>query len=73
MTQMGKVIILLGVVMVVVGLLFWALGRLGFRGLPGDIRYSSDHVRFYFPIVSCLVLSALLTLVLWLWHRFNQK
>jgi hypothetical protein len=73
MTQMGKLIILFGVIMIMIGLLVWGLGRLGFRGLPGDIRYGSDHARVYFPIVSCLVLSALLTLALWLWQRFNQK
>ncbi len=73
MTHMGKVFILLGVVMIVVGIIVWAIGRLGFRGLPGDIRYESDHVHIYFPIVSCIVLSVILTLAFWLWQRFGQK
>jgi len=73
MTHMGKVFILLGVVMVVVGIIVWAIGRLGFRGLPGDIRYESDHVHICFPIVSCIVLSVILTLAFWLWQRFGQK
>jgi len=73
MTHMGKVFILLGVVMVVVGIIVWAIGRLGFRGLPGDIRYESDNVRICFPIVSCIVLSVILTLAFWLWQRFGQK
>ena len=73
MTQMGKMIVVLGIVMVVIGVVIWALGRLGFRGLPGDIRYESENVRLYFPIVSCIILSIILTLGMWLWQRLNQK
>jgi hypothetical protein len=73
MTQMGKLIILFGIAMVVIGAVIWALGRLGFRGLPGDIRYESENVRFYFPVVSCIILSIVLTLGVWLWQRLNQK
>lgn len=73
MIPMGKLIIVLGVLMVIIGAAIWALGRLGFRGLPGDIRYESENVRFYFPIVSCVVLSVILTLGMWLWHRLSQK
>jgi hypothetical protein len=73
MMQIGKVIILLGVVLVVIGAAVWALGRLGFRGLPGDIRYESDHVRVYFPVITCLVLSALLTLALWIWRWLGHR
>ncbi|MGQ9651512.1 MAG: DUF2905 domain-containing protein [Phycisphaerae bacterium] len=73
MIPMGKLIIVLGIVMVVIGAAIWALGRVGFRGLPGDIRYESENVRFYFPIVSCIVLSVILTLGMWLWQRLSQK
>lgn len=73
MIPMGKLIIVLGMVMVVIGAAVWALGRLGFRGLPGDIHYESENVRFYFPIVSCIVLSVILTLGMWLWQRLSQK
>lgn len=73
MIPMGKLIIVLGVAMVIIGAAIWALGRLGFRGLPGDIRYESENVRFYFPIVSCIVLSIILTLGMWLWHRLSHK
>lgn len=65
MTQFGKIIMLAGLALVVVGGLAWLLGKAGFRGLPGDMRYESDHVRIYFPIVTCLVLSALLTGLAW--------
>jgi hypothetical protein len=73
MTQFGKLIILLGGILVLLGAAVWALGRIGFRGLPGDIRYESDRVRFYFPVVTCLVLSAVLTLVGWLWRWISHR
>lgn len=68
---MGKIIVAVGLVLVAVGALVWALGKVGFRGLPGDIRIEGGHTRFYFPIVTCLVLSAALTAMLWLWRWFR--
>lgn len=73
MAQMGKMIILMGLVLIVIGLLVWGLERTGFRGLPGDIRYASDRGSFYFPIVTCLVISAFLTLGVWLWRWFGRS
>lgn len=73
MTQMGKWIILIGAILIAVGGLVYGLGRLGFRGLPGDIRYESSNVRVYFPIITCLVLSVLLTLGVWLWNTFSRR
>lgn len=58
-----------GVVLVAVGLLVMAGTKFSFFGfgrLPGDITYKGKNSTFYFPIVSCLVLSAVLTLVFWL-------
>ncbi|MBI1852113.1 MAG: DUF2905 domain-containing protein [Planctomycetes bacterium] len=62
---------LAGIVLAVAGAAMWFLGKSGFRGLPGDIRVEGERVRFYFPIVTCLALSAILTLLLWLvqWLR----
>ncbi|HEX2973431.1 MAG TPA: DUF2905 domain-containing protein [Tepidisphaeraceae bacterium] len=73
MTDFGKLLISIGLIICVAGLLIWGLGRVGFRGLPGDIRYEGQHVRFYFPVVTSLVLSALLTLILWLLQWFRHK
>jgi len=73
MTDLGKLLMVLGGGLLLVGLAVWALGHTGFRGLPGDIRYHGQHVRFYFPIVSCLVLSALLTAALWLFQWLSRK
>ena len=73
MSGAGKMLVLLGVVLVVVGLAVWSLGRLGFRGLPGDIRYESQGVRFYFPIVTCIAASVLLSAALWLWQWLSRR
>jgi hypothetical protein len=66
MTQLGKLIIVAGLVLAVVGALIWLLGKSGFRGLPGDIHYEGKNVKFYFPIITCLLLSALFTLAFWI-------
>ncbi len=67
--QLGRFLVVTGVVLVAVGLLVMAGTKFSFFGfgrLPGDITYKGKNSTFYFPIVSCLVLSAVLTLVLWL-------
>lgn len=72
MTQVGKALLIGGVLLVLVGLLVWGAGRLGFRGLPGDIHLEGERFTFYFPIVTGLVLSVVLTVLvrvgLWLWR-----
>lgn len=65
--QAGKFLILAGVVLVVLGLLLMAGAKLSFLGrLPGDIAYKGKNVTFYFPVVTCILLSVALTLVFWL-------
>jgi len=73
--QLGRVIVVLGVVLVGIGLLLMAGARAGFFDLgrlPGDIAYKGKNVSFYFPVVTCLVLSALGTLVFWLISFFRR-
>ena len=64
-------LILAGVALIVVGLLVTFGERLPLRlgRLPGDIRIEGKNGGFYFPIVTCLLLSAVLTLVMWLFGR----
>lgn len=68
-----RVLITAGVVLLVLGLLWPWLRRLGLGHLPGDIVVERPGFRFYFPITSCLLLSVVLSLVLmlinWLWRR----
>ena len=68
---MGRTLIILGLALVAVGLLVMLGEKLPIRlgRLPGDIAIRGKHGAFYFPIVTCLLLSALVTLVLWLAGR----
>jgi len=70
--NVGKLVLFAGAALLVLGALLWLLGRAGFRGLPGDIRYETEHVRVYFPIVTSIVLSVLLTLGIWVWQRLRK-
>ena len=72
--QAGKFLIIAGIVLVVLGLLLMAGAELSFLGrLPGDIAYKGKNVTFYFPIVTCLVLSVVLTLVFWVISYFTRR
>lgn len=71
--QLGKHIALIGLALVAFGLLIWLLGKGGFKGLPGDIRYESDGVRLYFPIVTSIIVSIVLSALVWLWSWFRNK
>ncbi len=66
MSEIGKILILFGVVLVIVGLLlmFFEKLPLGMGRLPGDILIKKDNFVFYFPIVTSLIISLLLTLIL---------
>lgn len=66
---MARFLIILGVALVLTGLLWPALSRLGIGRLPGDIVFKRGDVTFYFPIVTSLVLSVVLTLIFWLIGR----
>ena len=70
MSELGKALVIIGLVIAAVGLLLWAgVGRGWFGRLPGDIHYSRGNFTFAFPIVTCLLISAVLTLLLWLFRR----
>ncbi len=72
MAQMGKLLVIAGVLLALVGLLIWGLGSkfAWFGNLPGDIRVERENFTFYFPIVSMLLLSVALSGVLWLIGKF---
>jgi hypothetical protein len=67
---LGIWIVVGGVCLIVVGLLIYSGGLNWFGKLPGDIRYESDRVHFYAPIVSMLLVSLALTLIFYLLRRF---
>lgn len=68
----GKYIVVIGIVVVIIGLLVWRFGNIfsWFGNLPGDIRIERENGRFYFPIVTCIVLSILLSAILWIIRKF---
>ncbi len=71
--DVGRMLVAAGLLLALVGLLVWLLERSGFRGLPGDLRFESGNLRIYFPIVTCLVLSLILTLALWFWNWVQRR
>jgi hypothetical protein len=66
----GKILIASGVVLIVIGLLVSAKGGIPFLGrLPGDFRIERENFSFYFPLGTCLVISAVVSILLWLFRR----
>jgi hypothetical protein len=66
----GPLIIIAGLVLVLIGVAVWAGALSWFGRLPGDIRMERESVRVYFPLVSMLVLSVVISLLLYLINRF---
>ncbi len=72
--ELGRTLLIAAGLLAIVGAIFYFSDRLPFRPgrLPGDIVHRGQHTTFYFPIVTCLLLSATLSLVLWLISRFRR-
>ena len=69
MQEIGRVFVIIGVVIIVTGALLWS-GYGGWLGkLPGDIRIERGNSGFYFPIVTCIVMSVVLSLLMWVFRR----
>ncbi len=71
MAGMGKLLVIAGVVVVVIGLVTWLAGDklIWFGNLPGDIRIQKKNVTFYFPVVSMVLISVAISLFLWIIRR----
>jgi uncharacterized membrane protein YidH (DUF202 family) len=68
--DLGKFLIIIGVVTAVIGLIFWSGVAPKWLGhLPGDIRIERGNSVFYFPIVTCIVISILLSLIMSIFRR----
>ena len=73
MRELGKILVVIGVVVMLGGLMMWSgfapkwLGR-----LPGDIRIEREHSSFYFPILTCIVVSIVLSLLFSLFSIFRR-
>ena len=66
---MQKILIVLGVVLLALGLLWPWVAKIGLGRLPGDIVIQQDGYRIYLPLATSLLISAVLTLVLWIANR----
>jgi len=66
---MPKLLIIAGIVLIAIGLAWLAGERLGLGRLPGDFVFERGNVRFYFPLATSILISVVLTLVLWLVGR----
>jgi hypothetical protein len=76
MRELGKMLVVAGSALAAIGALVWIFARRGglplrLGRLPGDIAYQGKHGSFYFPVVTCIVVSVALTLIMWLvqWLR----
>ena len=70
--QFGKWLVAAGAVIVALGVLVILLGKVGLFRLPGDFSFGGRNWRVYFPLASSILLSLLLTLLLWLLHYFRR-
>ena len=67
--EIGKTLIVIGVVMVVAGLVWIVGSRFGLGHLPGDIAIERENFRLYFPLGTCLLISVILSAVFWIMGR----
>jgi uncharacterized protein HemY len=67
--EVGKVLVVVGLVVAVLGGLLWAGFGNWLGKLPGDVNYSRGNFSVHFPIVTCVIISVVLTLLLWLFRR----
>jgi Protein of unknown function (DUF2905) len=75
-SHFGKLLVFAGAALIVIGVLLIAGSKVSFFGLgrlPGDIHYKGRNVSFYFPLVSCVIVSVLVTLVFWLLSFLGRR
>jgi hypothetical protein len=71
MNELGKMLVVIGLLVALAGGLLWSgVGRGWLGRLPGDIHYHKGNTSFYFPLMTCLLLSILLSVVMWLIKKF---
>lgn len=70
MSGLGKTLIFLGMIVTAIGLIITFSGKISWIGkLPGDIYVKRQNITFYFPLATCILLSAILTFFLWLFRK----
>ncbi|MBT8360614.1 MAG: DUF2905 domain-containing protein [Deltaproteobacteria bacterium] len=66
---MNRILIALGTILLVIGLLWPWLQKLPFGKLPGDIFIEKETIRFYFPLMTSLIISAVISLIFWFFRK----
>jgi len=66
---MSRTLIILGLVLVIIGVLWPWIQKLNLGRLPGDLVIEKENMRFYFPIVTSIIVSLILTLLFWLFRK----
>ena len=61
---MQKILIILGIIILIIGLLYPYIKKLGFGQLPGDMIFKSGNSSLFFPIVTCIIISLILTIII---------
>jgi hypothetical protein len=70
MNELGKLLVVVGLLLALAGLMLWSgVGRGWLGRLPGDLHYTRGGVNIYFPLMTSVLLSAVLTLLLWLLRK----
>ncbi len=70
MSELGKLLILLGVILLIAGVILLMAPKIPWLGkLPGDITYQGKGFTFYFPLATCILLSVVLSLILYLFRK----
>jgi len=68
----AKILVYTGLLLLVCGMIIWGLSRFtDFRSMPGDMVYKRENFTFYFPIGTSILISILLTVILFLWRKFG--
>ena len=61
--NMQKILIIIGIILLIVGLLYPYIKKLGLGQLPGDILFKTGNSTFFFPVMTCLIISIILTII----------
>ncbi|NQU09721.1 DUF2905 domain-containing protein [bacterium] len=70
MTDLGKILVLTGMVLAVLGAVLWLGDKVPWLGrLPGDIRIERGNFRFYLPLTTCVLVSVVVTLIVWVLRK----
>jgi hypothetical protein len=72
MQHTGKIIVIIGIIIVIAGLVIWIFGdKLNWFGnLPGDIKIKRDNFSFYLPLASTILISIVLSFIIWIVRKF---